>query len=323
MILIIASAGDRHAEAVISELDPLHVDARILDMGLFPYGVTLCVEYGDGQARTFSLTTSDGTVIPLGECRAIWWRRPRVPTIAPNIRQASHRRFAHEESYDAIMGTFSSLDTFWVNDPVSERVAHHKVFQLRVAQDIGLPIPRTLITNDPVQVRTFVEELGPERSVYKTFSATKEEWRETRILRPGELDLLDSVRYAPVIFQEYIPLDIDLRVTIIGDEIVAAAIHSREGDYDVDYRVDLERVRVEPVNLPETVERCLHGFMRRLGLVYGAIDMRRTPDGSYVFLEVNPSGEFLFIEELTAQPLTASLAQLLAVSDLKMEQTSR
>jgi hypothetical protein len=63
--------------------------------------------------------------------------------------------------------------------------------------------------------------------------------------------------------------------------------------------------------------------MRRLGLVYGAIDMRRTPDGSYVFLEVNPSGQFLFIEELTAQPLTTSLARLLAVPDLEMEKTSR
>jgi glutathione synthase/RimK-type ligase-like ATP-grasp enzyme len=323
VILIIASPGDRHAEAVVSELDRLHVDARILDMGLFPYRVALCAEYGYGQARTFSLTTSDGTIIPLSECRAIWWRRPRVPTIAPDIRQPSHRRFAHEESYDAIMGTFSSLDTFWVNDPVSERVAHHKVFQLQVAQDVGLPVPRTLITNDPAPVHTFVEELGPERIIYKTFSATRDEWRETRVLRPDELDLLDSVRYAPVIFQEYIPLDIDLRVTIIGDETLAAAIYSGETGYDVDYRVGLERARVEPVMLPEEVERCLHAFMRRLGLVYGAIDMRRTPDGSYVFLEVNPSGEFLFIEKLTAQPLAANLAQLLAARDFEMERTSR
>jgi glutathione synthase/RimK-type ligase-like ATP-grasp enzyme len=52
--------------------------------------------------------------------------------------------------------------------------------------------------------------------------------------------------------------------------------------------------------------------MRRLGLVYGAIDLRLTGDGRYVFLEINPAGQFRYVEEQTGQPLAAALAARLA-----------
>jgi hypothetical protein len=51
--------------------------------------------------------------------------------------------------------------------------------------------------------------------------------------------------------------------------------------------------------------------MKRLGLVYGAIDLRLTPEGRYIFLEINPAGQFLHIEYATGQPIAAALAQSL------------
>ena len=51
--------------------------------------------------------------------------------------------------------------------------------------------------------------------------------------------------------------------------------------------------------------------MHALGLVYGAIDMRLTPNGEYVFLEVNPAGQWLFIEQATGQPISAAIAEAL------------
>jgi glutathione synthase/RimK-type ligase-like ATP-grasp enzyme len=52
--------------------------------------------------------------------------------------------------------------------------------------------------------------------------------------------------------------------------------------------------------------------MRRLGLEYGAIDLRLTPDGEYVFFEVNPAGQFLFVEHACGLPISAALAARLA-----------
>ena len=178
-----------------------------------------------------------------------------------------------------------------------------------------MSIPRTLITNDPGKALSFVAEVGENRVIYKAFTGTEQEWRETRLLKTEEQALLDNVKFAPVIFQEYIDADIDLRITCLGEEIFAAAIYSQETSYKVDFRVDWSDTRVEPIELPDSVAELLKAFMKKIGLVYGAIDMRRTPDGDYVFLEVNPSGQWLFIEAKTGQPITSTLARMLAEND--------
>ncbi|MEO7442979.1 MAG: alpha-L-glutamate ligase, partial [Acidimicrobiales bacterium] len=153
------------------------------------------------------------------------------------------------------------------------------------------------------------------RTVYKTFLATEEHWRETRLLREDELELLDSVRLAPAIFQEYVPAVADLRVTVVGPRIFATAVSPAPGGYQVDYRMDLDGAEYRPTELDPATEKLVNALMERLGLVYGAIDFRRTPDGEEVFLEVNPAGEFLFIEERTGQPISQAMASLLTDLD--------
>lgn len=223
--------------------------------------------------------------------------------------------FAATEAQEALAGMWHSLDAFWVNDPARDQVAHRKAYQLSVAQDVGLRIPHTMITNDPGEARRFVDARGYRDVVYKAFSATERDWRETRLLREEELELLDNVRYAPVIFQEYVEAAVDLRVTAVGDELYAVAIHSQETDYKVDFRMDIASARIEAVALPDEVQRTLRALMQRLGLVYGAIDMRLTPDGRYVFLEINPAGQWLFVEQPSGQPIADALARLLDERD--------
>ena len=69
--------------------------------------------------------------------------------------------------------------------------------------------------------------------------ATHTIWRETRLVGPSELDLLDHVRLAPVIFQEYVPAAADLRVTVVGGKVFPAAIYAGDTDYPVDFRMSL------------------------------------------------------------------------------------
>ena len=106
-----------------------------------------------------------------------------------------------------------------------------------------------------------------------------------------------------------------MRITVVGDEIFAAEVHSQQTRYKVDMRMDINNASIVPAKLPEEVEDCLHRLMA-LGLVYGAIDMRRRPDGTHVFLEINPAGQWLFIEEKTEQPISEAIASwMLAQSD--------
>lgn len=313
MILAISEPADEHATAVLRQLERDGVDARLLDLSAFPQDLAVAMAY-DRTDGAEALRCSFGETA-LDAFGAVWWRRPQPFELSPELQRDVDRSFAYTECRSALDGLWRTLDAFWVNDPTRDDDAARKPYQLRVAQQVGFEIPRTLITNDPERAGSFVDEHGPERTVYKAFSGTERAWRETRVFRENETELLDAVRHAPVIFQEYVPAAVDLRVTVMGDRVFPAAIHSQETDYPVDYRMTIDSARVEPTRLPDPVVERIRDYVDRLGLVYGAIDMRRTPDGRYVFLEINPSGQWLFVEERTGQPMTETFARLLARGD--------
>jgi glutathione synthase/RimK-type ligase-like ATP-grasp enzyme len=259
--------------------------------------------------------TVDGTEHDLDQCRAAWWRRPQPYVLDAAITDLTARSFALAECEEGLQGFRSLLKVSWVNDPDRDLRASHKAYQLREARRSGLATPRTLITNDPARARAFVAEQGAERTVYKSFLAQPDAWRETRVLTEAEVERLDLLRHAPVIFQSYVEGDVDLRVTVIGDTVHAVAIRSAATQYALDFRLELETVPMEPYELPRPVRDSVIRLMRRLGLVYGAIDLRVRPDGEHVFFEVNPSGQWLFVEERTGLPITAAFVAALAAAD--------
>jgi glutathione synthase/RimK-type ligase-like ATP-grasp enzyme len=312
MILVVSHPGDDHARGVLATLSRRGHDAILVDTAEFPANATLTQRFGVG-GPAYELALS-GCVVDLTRCGVGWWRRPRPFTLEDGLA-ANVVSFTYSECHEAMAGLWASLDLAWINPPGLDEIAHHKPYQLKIAAEVGLPVPRTVITNNPAAVQEFVDELGPERIVYKTFLATEDCWRETRLLRPEELTKLASVRFAPVIFQEYIAASDDIRVTLIGDRLFATSIRPAVGGYEVDYRMDLAGATFRPAELPRETEQAVHTLMKRLGLVYGAIDLRRTEAGQYVFLEVNPAGEWLFVEERTGQPITQTMTEVLIEFD--------
>jgi glutathione synthase/RimK-type ligase-like ATP-grasp enzyme len=313
-VLVIGHEGDAHTLAVVREIGRLGGDVAIADLSDFPQRSQLNIRYTCCGDHQFEISI-DGQARSLDDVAAAWWRRPQQPQVSAAIGSESHRLFALNEAAEALAGLWHALDVFWVNDPARDHVAHRKITQLRMAQQCGFRIPDTLISNDPERARVFIDHRGYRNVVYKAFSAFEDEWRETRLLRPDELSLLDNVQYAPVIFQEYVEAAYDLRITVVGDAVFAAAIHSQETSYPVDFRMDMASATIEPVDVPPSVEGQVTTYLRALGLQYGAIDMRVRPDGEYVFLEINPAGQWLFVEEVTHQPIAATLAQLLIEHD--------
>jgi len=297
---------------VLSALERRSHPAVLVDISRFPSDATVTQSFEDSK-RHYEFTINRRR-IDLNSCGAAWWRRPLPFTLQPGIAREV-ATFTYTECHEAVAGLWAALEAVWVNPPGLDEAAHHKPYQLAIASKVGLPVPRTLITNDPDAARRFIALLGPERTVYKTFLASEQCWRETRVIRPAEVGLLDNVRFAPVIFQEYIPAVADIRVTVLGRKMIATAITAAPGGYEVDYRMDLGGARYEPTTLPASTQKGIHALMKRLGLVYGAIDLRRTPDHQHVFLEVNPAGEWRFVEDRTGQPITETMAELLIELD--------
>jgi glutathione synthase/RimK-type ligase-like ATP-grasp enzyme len=310
VILIISHEQDPHAARVLELLTSRGQRVLLLNLSELPARATLSIDYAS-CARPCIDYVRDGTSYPLHNARSVWWRRPQTPDLS-SIRDPQVNLFTANEWNEAINGLWQLIPGRWMNDPVRDDAASRKARQLSIAAEVGLNIPRTLITSDPDRARAFIAEAKGSGTIYKTFSCTHAIWRETRLLRSADMEHMEAVRVAPVIFQEFIAAESDLRITAVGDRLFAAAIRTVAGNELVDFRMSVANAEMSPEELPREIAERLAALLKRLGLVYGAIDMRRTPDGEYYFFEVNTAGEFLFVEERTGLPISSAIADWLA-----------
>jgi glutathione synthase/RimK-type ligase-like ATP-grasp enzyme len=310
MILVISHPDDLHATSVLDILAAEGHETLLMNAADLPGDATLVFRY-DGESPALEYRRAGGPSVDLTGATATWYRRPQSPDLS-SILDPDVLQFTHNEWQEALNGAWLLIEGPWMNHPRNDEAAARKALQLKVAAEVGLRIPHTVITSDPAVARQFVSGHGIGRTVYKTFSCTHAIWRETRLVGEPELELMESVRLAPVTFQEYIAGGPDIRATVVGGEVFAAAIDVRDTSYAVDFRMALGEARTEPIELPDELKGRLLKLMHRLGLVYGAIDLRRAPDGDYVFFEVNTAGEFLFVEERTGLPISRAIAGWLA-----------
>jgi hypothetical protein len=313
VILVIASPGDDHAREVVPRCGRAGRRPLVLDTSRYPLDMNVRHRFGSATGPAAAIEF-DGRLLDLSTVGVVWWRRPGSFTLDPAL-DADVATFAYSECAEAVDGLWASLDAAWVNPVAADATAHHKPYQLTVADRVGLAIPRTLMTNDAEAARHFVSEVGLGKVVYKTFLATRAHWRETRLLRREELTLLEHLRHAPAIFQERIDAVADVRVTVVGDELFATEITTSPGTYELDYRMALGSARLRATSVSDETEGAIRALMSELGLVYGAIDLLRTTDGAEVFLEINPAGEWLFAQARTGQDISGAMAALLGRLD--------
>jgi glutathione synthase/RimK-type ligase-like ATP-grasp enzyme len=204
--------------------------------------------------------------------------------------------------------------------------AYSKLNQLAVAARLGLRIPRTLATNSPESLLEFYEESGG-RLITKTVLPLRisldgeMKVPYTQTMRRQNAAKYRAVRYAPITIQEYVPKRLELRITVVGSRVFAAAIESQTGRATRDdWRRETDGNSClsyyMPFSLPATIERQCVQLVRTLGLCFGAIDMILTPEGEYVFLEINPNGQWSWIQELTGLPIAEAIADLLVRGDV-------
>jgi hypothetical protein len=310
MILVVSHDGDDHLAPVLDHLSRPGCEVVVVDTSRIPAETAVVADY-DGDAVSFTIRRADGGRTDLARCGSGWWRRPLPQRLDPRIGDLDEASWAVNECFEAMSGVWDALPLTWVSPPRATERAMMKTWQLAVAPGVGLVTPRTVVTNDPEAARSFVDTVGVGRTVCKAFSATEASWRETRMVGQAELAVIDRVSLAPVIFQEFVPAEVDLRVILVGDEVFAAEVHSQDLDYPLDFRLRLDSVRIRETRLPDEVTDSLRLLLKVAGLRYGAVDMRRTPAGEHVFLEINPAGQWLFVEDATGQPVSAAMAALL------------
>lgn len=310
MILVISYPAEEHTDEVVARLNQTGREVQQIDLADFPARQGLTLNWPAGNEAPSYWVGGSAGLVDLSRVRATWWRRVTPFTSDDAITDPNKQAFAVSETSEAINGMLDALTCKWMNPRAADDAAHHKPYQWSAAKEVGLRLPRTLVTTDPAAAKRFIEEVGVGKVVYKAFIAMHEAWRETRLIQKEDMDRLDLVRLAPVIFQEYIA-GVDLRIIAVGDQLFTAEIDARDTAYPVDMRMVLGESEVRPIQLPAAVTSALLKLQKRLGLVYGAIDVRRTDEGEYYFLEVNPAGQWMFVETRAALPISQAIADFL------------
>jgi hypothetical protein len=315
MIAILSIADDPHADAVQAILDGWGEATARIDFTDFPSSSTSAVRFGPDGLLDARWSTSGGEPIDLLALTAIWLRRPGRP--APSAAG----EFVTAEITDFVddVWDLDSLPVLPAPAPVLRR-AQKKIRQLELAARVGFEIPPTLVTNDPEEALDFVRarngHLVSKQIGFAELARTDSNayLRYTERVTHRDLAHIEALRRCPLILQAEVPKRHELRVTVVGDETFTVAIQSQGNPRTaLDWRrYDDARTAHEITSLPDEIaEQCV-GMTRALGLGYAAFDLIVTPDDRHVFVEVNPNGQYLWLEALTGIPISEAIAAFLA-----------
>jgi glutathione synthase/RimK-type ligase-like ATP-grasp enzyme len=308
MLLILTSEKDLTADFLIvelinRELPYFRLNAEDLTKAEFTFSIA-----SQGVRRELRLGTRH---LDLREVDSVWYRRVIQPTPLAHL-PIGERIFVAGELRHLAMGIVLNPDVIWVNPIDKVFIAEHKLYQLQIAREIGFRVPRTLVSCDPAQLRDFAATnrygtickpifhgmFVDETSSYSIY---------TRRVTAEAIDA-GSVRLCPAFFQEEIARSADVRATFIGPQCFVADV---EGDESlVDWRDPDIDVRYSVSSLSDEVETMCRAMLQKLGLVYGAFDFVKTPEGEWIFLEVNPTGEWAWLENRLAFPMRDAFIQL-------------
>jgi len=317
MILILSNQDDVHAQTIAAKLRARGAKLAWVDHRQYPAQARVSLRFTGGAAHAV-WRASDGD-IDLDALTAIWHRRPYVPRPDPRVTSEALRRAITDDSDLFLRDLWNATDCLTVPAPtLVYRRADLKATQLALASRLGLDIPETLITNDPDELLAFHREhdgkiISKLASPVLNRDYLTDAVRYTNVVSHRDIGYVKRVHHGPVIFQAYVPKRLALRITIIGDAVFPVEIHSqvtRRTRHDWRH-YDHVNTPMYPHALPPGIERTLRQLVHELGLCFGAIDMVVTPDGRYVFLEINPNGQFLWIEDITGLAMSDAMCDLL------------
>jgi len=316
VILTVSTHDDPTCDDVEQKLTMIGADFCRINTETFGTRTTVDLSVSDG--RIAGALNVDDRRIDLESIKSIYYRRPAPAEPSPLVTNAEARHVARQESDSLIRQLWQALeDRFWVSHPAAIRRAEHKLLQLREALALGFRLPATIITQDVRRAREFVEAQNGQVAI-KTISGVILEGESVRTAYthkwvPKDARLLEGVALCPTLLQEYVPKQSELRITVVGSTVFTCEMDTQtDPTCAVDWRRGSAlRIAHRAFRLPATLEERCSALVRRLGLQYGAIDMIRTPEDDFVFLEINANGQFGWCEGLAGLPISLEIAQLL------------
>jgi glutathione synthase/RimK-type ligase-like ATP-grasp enzyme len=256
-----------------------------------------------------------GLKIDLLEIQSVYYRRPLSPDFSTESLTKGEQAFILNEITYWIEGLYKILkNAFWISPVFAIREAESKIFQLQTAQKLGFKIPDSLITNNPEEALEFIgttskiikpiktglidDEIGSKVIFTSVFSSS---------------DDIERITACPTYFQDFVDKVADVRVTVVGNKVFPASILSQEfAETKVDWRNGENlKLKYEKITLPKPLEDLCVKLTKNLGLNFGAIDFVKDKNNNFIFLEINPNGQWAWIERQLDYNISQEICTLL------------
>lgn len=312
-VLVIGQRPDPHIDVVIGHLSELNAKIFLLDRYDRDQAISL-VYPSTGSWQGW--TRSAGLEIPLDELTSIWWRvKPFRQVDFAYQQDQMEEAFGTREWLEVLRSLFKLLDhAFWVNPVDSNVTAGRKPWQLALALKVGLECPETIISNNSSDILN--QTASVDKVIFKTLSSFVRPPNEIVFTNEVSKNLIqessDQIAVAPGIYQHKLDKRHELRVTIVGEHVFCVGIDSQsDQSTQTDWRRNQSRKMYFNADLSAETENKLLMFHQAAGLLFATYDFIVTPDGREIFLECNPGGQWLWLEQCLGLGISRCLAELL------------
>ena len=316
MVLLFTNKEDITTDFIVQELDRQKIGFYRFNTEELSKTVQIDLDFKEERYRL--IDKLENREYNLLDFTDIYYRRPELPSYNDLELTEGERAFFQTEIYYTLEGVYRLLgEKHWFNNVYDIRDAENKIYQLLLAKEVGLTIPISLISNHFKSVERFLSH--GHRIIKPVHNARILDGENSKIVYTSEVtkDVLKEETECNINYlQSKIDKICDVRATFVGEKCFAVSIDSQKlEDTCVDWRKGEHILRHTPIELPKDIQtRCIR-MMKKLGLNYGAIDFILDKEGKYVFLEINPNGQWAWIEHITGLPISKEIVKSLCSLD--------
>ncbi len=221
---------------------------------------------------------------------SIYYRKPVLPDL--RMYDSQYHLLIKRDIISVINGIVDSFQGNVITKPSILRKAENKVYQMVYVSRNGWNIPKSYIGNDKHLSNEYKQSLSIIKplTIGKTYGKNGWELYQTNLFRGIEED----IALTPVYLQHYIKKQYEVRITIIAKKVYAVRIDTKN---KIDWRMDYSNHRYSLIDCPKDIIRKCYQMMLDFNLVFGAFDFIVTPENEWIFLEINPNGQWLWLEQ--------------------------
>lgn len=320
MLLIVTNKSDLTSDYLIIRLEELKIPFCRLNTEDYLSKYQIEINFSNNSLSSY-INFFDGGKINIDEITGVYFKHPMKPNIKCDI-PVNQISFAEREIIEMLRSLFRLIDKkLWLNHPKYIFSANNKIEQLKLASKIGFNIPKTCISSDPDVIRRFYYSNNEDiiaKAVKYGHDITNNhlQFAPTKKVEKKFIENIENYYTIPTIYQEKIEKKYDIRVTVVGNKVYTSAIHSQEHNetmidwrlWDIHNNVDLKHSKHE---LPSKISNLCLKITKKFNLRFSAIDLIFTPEKKYYFLEMNPNGQWAWIEGKLGYPIRDSIINCL------------